>query len=78
MASGPVLILLLILAIVFIIVGTAKVKMHPFIVLLITAYGLGLLAGLSPEAVIQAITEGFGGTLGPSSGRSWSGAGRRR
>ena len=56
MTSGPLLILLLILAILFIIVGTAKVKMHPFIVLLITAYGLGLLAGLSPEAVIQAIT----------------------
>ena len=63
MASGPVLILLLILAIIFIIVGTAKVKMHPFIVLLVTGYGLGLLAGLSPEATIQAITEGFGGTL---------------
>ncbi len=63
MTSGPLLILLLILAILFIIVGTARVKMHPFIVLLITAYGLGLLAGLSPEAVIQAITEGFGGTL---------------
>ena len=63
MTSGPVLILLLILAIVFIIVGTAKVKMHPFIVLLVTGYGLGLLAGLSPEVTIQAITEGFGGTL---------------
>jgi GntP family gluconate:H+ symporter len=63
MTSGPLLILLLILAILFIIVGTARVRMHPFIVLLITAYGLGLLAGLSPEAVIQAITEGFGGTL---------------
>ena len=63
MTSGPFLIFLLILAIVFIIAGTAKVKMHPFIVLLVTGYGLGLLAGLSPEAVILAITEGFGGTL---------------
>jgi len=63
MTSGPFLILLLILAILFIIAGTAKVKMHPFIVLLITAYGLGLLAGLSPDQVIEAITEGFGGTL---------------
>jgi GntP family gluconate:H+ symporter len=63
MTSGPLLILLLILAILFIIAGTAKVKMHPFIVLLITAYGLGLLAGLSPDQVIEAITAGFGGTL---------------
>ncbi len=63
MASGPILIVLLILAILFIIVGTARVKMHPFLILLIAGYGLGLLAGLSPEATIQAITEGFGGTL---------------
>jgi GntP family gluconate:H+ symporter len=63
MTSGPILLLLLALAILFIIVGTAKVKMHPFLVLLITAYGLGLLAGLSPDAVIEAITSGFGGTL---------------
>ncbi len=63
MTSLPVLLLLLILAILFIIVGTATVKMHPFVVLLITAYGLGLLAGLSPETVIRAITDGFGGTL---------------
>ena len=63
MASGPVLIVLLILAILFIILGTARVKMHPFLVLLITGYGLGLLAGLSPQQTIQAITEGFGGTL---------------
>lgn len=63
MISLPLLLLLLVLAIVFIIVGSGTVKMHPFLVLLITAYGLGLLAGLPPEAVIQAITEGFGGTL---------------
>lgn len=63
MAAGPFLLLLLLLAIAFIIFGTAKVKMHPFIVLLVSAYGLGLAAGLRPEIAIGAITEGFGGTL---------------
>lgn len=64
MTSGPVLILLLVLAIAFIIYGTAGLKLHPFLVLLITSYGLGLLAGLSPSETITAITDGFGGTLG--------------
>lgn len=64
MASGPLLIVLLLLAIAFIIYGTAGIKLHPFIVLLVTSYGLGLLAGLSPAETITAITDGFGGTLG--------------
>ncbi len=64
MTSGPLLILLLLLAIAFIIYGTAGLKLHPFIVLLVTSYGLGLLAGLSPAETITAITDGFGGTLG--------------
>ena len=64
MASGPVLLLLLVLAILFIIVGTATLKLHPFLVLLVAGYGLGLLAGLPAETTIRALTEGFGGTLG--------------
>ena len=62
--SGPMLLVLLGLAIVFIVAMTAKVRMHPFLVLIVTAYGLGLLAGLSPGDTIKAITGGFGGTIG--------------
>lgn len=62
--SGPLLVLLLVLAVVFIIFGTARIKMHPFLVLLVTAYGFGLLAGLPAAETIQAITSGFGGTIG--------------
>ncbi|MDX1430579.1 MAG: hypothetical protein R3282_09835, partial [Rhodothermales bacterium] len=63
MSSGPILILLLLAAIAFIIVGTAKARIHPFVVLIVSAYGLGLAAGLGPEATIGAVTDGFGGTL---------------
>ena len=62
--SGWFLIVLLILAIVFIVLATARFKLHPFLVLLLAAYGLGLLAGLPPGEVIKAITDGFGGTIG--------------
>ncbi len=64
MATGPVLLVLLLLAILFIIVGTARWKLHPFVVLLVAGYGLGLLAGLSPAETVGALTGGFGGTLG--------------
>ena len=62
--SAPLLIALLVLAVLFIIYGTARAKLHPFLVLLAAAYGLGLAAGLSPAATIEAITGGFGGTIG--------------
>jgi gluconate:H+ symporter, GntP family len=62
--SGWYLIALLGLAIVFIVLATARLKIHPFLVLLATAYGLGLLAGLPPVDVVKAITEGFGNTMG--------------
>ncbi len=62
--SGWLLIGLLVLTIVFIVLSTARFKLHPFLALLVAAYGLGLLAGLPPLEVITAITEGFGGTVG--------------
>jgi len=61
---GYLLIGLLTLAILFIIYGTARLKLHPFLVLLIVAIGIGLLSGLSGEETISAITDGFGSTLG--------------
>ena len=62
--SGPMLIVLLLLAIAFIVFATAKVRLHPFLVLIVTGYGLGLLSGLPPAETIAAIVEGFGGTIG--------------
>ena len=51
-------------AVVFVIVATARFRAHPFLVLLVAAYLVGLAAGLPGTDVIAAITEGFGGTIG--------------
>ncbi len=58
------LILLLLLAIVFIVVSTTHWKLHPFLALLLTAIGYGLLSGMPLETIIKSINQGFGGTLG--------------
>ena len=64
MLQGPLLLVLFIASIVFIIVMTAKVKMNAFLVLLLAAFGVGLLSGMEPVTVIRIITNGFGGILG--------------
>ncbi len=61
---GYLLIGLLIAAILFIVYSTAKVKLHPFLALLLACFGVGLLSGLPAAETITAITDGFGGTLG--------------
>lgn len=55
---------LLVLAVLFIVVSTARWKMHPFLALLLAAFGVGLFAGLPGSETVTAITDGFGGTLG--------------
>ena len=62
--SGWLLVGLLVLAIAFIVIATAKFRIHPFLVLLVAAYGLGLLGGIGPGDTVAAIVEGFGSTLG--------------
>lgn len=64
MVAGPLLLVLLGVTIAFIIVATARFRLHPFLALLVAAYGLGLIAGLSPQDTAAAITAGFGGTIG--------------
>lgn len=58
------LIALLVLAIAFIIFATAKLKLHPFLALLLTAFGFGLLAGMPLNDVVKSVNDGFGGTIG--------------
>ncbi len=58
------LILLLLGAIAFIVIAIVRFRLHPFLALLLTAIGFGLLAGMSGEAITTAITQGFGNTLG--------------
>ncbi|HAH63589.1 MAG TPA: gluconate permease [Treponema sp.] len=41
-----------------------KTKIHVFIALIIASCIIGLAGGMQPDAVVSAITKGFGGTLG--------------
>jgi len=59
------LLVLLLLAVIFIIVSTTKLNLHPFLALLISAFGYGIFCGkLSLEEVVKSVNTGFGGTLG--------------
>ncbi|QGZ64646.1 GntT/GntP/DsdX family permease [Paraburkholderia acidisoli] len=50
-------------AIVVLIILIARVRLNPFVALTLTALGLGLLAGVTPEHSIESFTKGFGGAL---------------
>lgn len=50
-------------AIAFIVWSTARKHFNAFFVLLLAALGTGLLAGLSPQQVIDAVKTGFGETM---------------
>jgi len=64
MASGLFLFGIIFVAIVGMIVLISKFKWHPFIVLILAAYFVGLLAGLPVDKTIGVIKKGFGGILG--------------
>ena len=55
---------LLAAAIVFIVIATTRLGLHPFLALLLAAIGFGLLAGMPAADVIAAVNAGFGGTIG--------------
>ena len=50
--TGAWLLVLLLGAIAFIVVMTARVRLHPFLVLLLTSLGVGLLAGTAAQVVV--------------------------
>ncbi len=59
------LLILLLLAVVFIIIATTRLNLHPFLALLIAAFGYGILCGkMSLEQIVEAVNAGFGGTIG--------------
>ncbi len=58
------LVSLLLLSIAFIVLATARLKMHPFLALLIAAFGFGILSGMPFNEVVDSVNQGFGGTIG--------------
>ena len=53
------LLLLLVLAIAFIVLSTTVLKLHPFLALLITAFGFSILSGMPLTDVVKSVNEGF-------------------
>ncbi len=58
------LILSLIIVVVALVFATAKIRLHPFLALLLAAFAMAMAGGLDPKHAIAVINKGFGGTLG--------------
>ncbi len=59
------LVILLILIVVFIVVATTRWKLHPFLALLLSAFGYGILCRTMTLAkIVESVNEGFGGMIG--------------
>lgn len=58
------LILLLFLCVGFIVFATTKLKLHPFLALLMAALLYGLFSGMDVKTILSSINQGFGNTLG--------------
>ena len=64
MTEGPILLVILLLSVLFIVIMTSKFRVHPFLVLLLAAVGVGLSTSLPMEDIVNAMKKGFGDTLG--------------
>ena len=58
------LLVLLIVSILFIVIATVKLKLHPFLALLVAAFGFGILSGMPLKDVVKSVNGGFGDTIG--------------
>jgi GntP family gluconate:H+ symporter len=59
------LVILLLLAIIFIILSTTRLKLHPFLALLLAAFGYGIFSDkMSLADVAASVNGGFGETIG--------------
>ncbi|WP_372945653.1 GntP family permease [Muriicola sp.] len=57
-------ILYLIIAVICIVLLTTRLKVHPFLALLIISIAYGIFSGMPLDDIVLAINDGFGGTLG--------------
>ena len=70
------LVFLLLASVVFIVVATTKLGLHPFLALLLAAFGFGLLSGMPPSEVVKSINQGGAAREGVKV-TSWGRPGRR-
>ena len=64
MVSGGIAVLYLFIAVLLIILLTARYRMNAFVVLVLVAFLYGLFVGLPLKEIVGKIRSGFGGTLG--------------
>ena len=62
MVQGPMLLVILGVAIVMIVMLISRLKVHAFLALLTASFFVGLAAGMNPVEVSKTIMKGFGGT----------------
>ncbi len=58
------IVILILLSIVFIIITTTRLKLHPFLALLAAALLFGLFSGMPFDGILLSIEKGFGETIG--------------
>lgn len=63
MFEGPILLVILLATIVFIVLATSKLKIHPFLSLLLASYFLAFAVKMPATEIAKNINNGFGGTL---------------
>ncbi len=63
MSQHVILLGALLISVLFIIAGTTKLKMHPFLVLLLVSYGVGFMSGMPAPEIVKVITGGFGNIM---------------
>ncbi len=63
MSQHVILLGAFLISVLFIIVGTTKLKMHPFLVLLLASYGVGFMSGMPAPEIVKVITGGFGNIM---------------
>jgi len=63
MVQGPMLLVILVIAIVMIVLLISKYKVHAFLSLIIASFFVGFATFMNPVVVTQTIMKGFGGTV---------------
>jgi GntP family gluconate:H+ symporter len=55
---------ILLLSILLIVLGSTRLKIHPFLTLLLAAFFFGIFTGIPATDILNAVNEGFGKTIG--------------
>ena len=61
--SGPLMLAIIVVMILFLILLVSKVRLHAFLALIVVSVLMGLLCGMPAMEVVDAVTAGFGGLM---------------